>query len=256
MNAHSDSIRLDSSTVAVVERQMQRWLLQQENHERPNCPAGTAHSDRRYRPYITISREAGADGASVARLVGVELGWQVFDKELLDLVAQRCHSSRAAIEQVDEAQTNWMAEAFNTWIDHSQVPHFKYLHNLGAVVRLAALRANSVFVGRGSQFFLPRAEGLSVRIIASAKYRVAQIMALHSVTRDRAKAFVEETDRNRREFVRQHFHHDVGDPELYDLVINVEQLRPTGAARQIVDAAKGMFAMESRCANSANTRFP
>ncbi len=38
---------------------------------------------------ICISREAGAGGGTIARLVGQRLGWKVYDHELLEAIAHR-----------------------------------------------------------------------------------------------------------------------------------------------------------------------
>ena len=45
-----------------------------------------------------------------------------------------------------------------------------------------------------------------------------------------------EVDRGRREFVARYFHHDIDDPHLYDLVINVERFGPEAVAEKIVEA--------------------
>src|SRR5262249_9661076 len=42
-------------------------------------PAGVA---------IAVSREAGARGGTIARRVGRKLGWQVYNQELLEYIAQ------------------------------------------------------------------------------------------------------------------------------------------------------------------------
>ena len=44
------------------------------------------------------------------------------------------------------------------------------------------------------------------------------------------------TDQDRRQFVSRYFHHDMSDPHLYDLVLNVERLGPAATAEQIVAA--------------------
>ena len=37
-----------------------------------------------------------------------------------------------------------------------------------------------------------------------------------------AETFIDETDNGRAALVRRYFHHDIADPHLYDLVINLE----------------------------------
>ena len=51
-----------------------------------------------------------------------------------------------------------------------------------------------------------------------------------------ARRHMAEVDEGRRQFVEQFFHHDVTDPHLYDLVINVERCGKAGAVEQILTA--------------------
>ncbi len=130
------------------------------------------------RPFVTISRAAGAAGSEVAQLVGQRLGWAVFDKNLLDLVVEHFREPRMMLELVDETSTSWVYDVLGTWMDHHIIPHQKFVYQLKAVVRAAARQGRGVFVGRGVQFQLPREKVLSVRITAPEKYRVQRIVQL------------------------------------------------------------------------------
>jgi cytidylate kinase len=57
-------------------------------------------------------------------------------------------------------------------------------------------------------------------------------------TEREAKDFVETTDRDREQFIRRYFHHDVSDPHLYDLVVNLADLPRDDAVELIVSAVK------------------
>ncbi len=49
---------------------------------------------------------------------------------------------------------------------------------------------------------------------------------------------MENSDRQREAFVKEHFRRQAADPHMYDLVINVEKLAPEEAADLIVEAAR------------------
>ena len=55
-----------------------------------------------YGPYLLISREKGAGGSAVAQLAGKRVGWQVFNSELVDAIAEKAHVRRELIESLDE----------------------------------------------------------------------------------------------------------------------------------------------------------
>mgnify|MGYP001229775730 CR=1 FL=1 len=52
---------------------------------------------------ITISRQYGAGGSEVARLVAASLGWAVLDNEIVERVAQRAGLAPDIVAREDEA---------------------------------------------------------------------------------------------------------------------------------------------------------
>jgi cytidylate kinase len=222
--------------MAAAERQMQAWSRTQEIADRTVRIDEAAPPAGRLGDFITISREAGAGGGQVAELVGKKLGWEVLDKTLLDRVADRCRLPRASLTPVDETGHNWAYDVLGPWLDSRVVSQDKYVTHLSRVLAAAARRGNVVLVGRGAQFILPRSRGLAVRIIASEKYRTSLLMEREGVDAQQAGRLMKEMDRGRREFAQFFFHHDIDDPHLYDMVLNVERLGPVGVAEQIVQA--------------------
>ena len=237
MSSIGSSLRYQRETSALIEQQIQRWLMLQQAQEQQSrpCPAEACGH------YIAISREAGASGEQIGRAVSEELGWRVLDRELLALVAKAASCSPTDVEMVDETSMRWVTELFNHWIDHAPVNHEKFLICLAAVLRAATRNDNVVVVGRGAHFLLPRAEGLVVRVIAPKQFRAEQVQRVRGLSSREALEWVEQTDRERRQFVEQHFHHDVNDMHLYDLVLNVEKLGIAGTAKQIAATARLVF---------------
>ena len=110
-------------------------------------------------PYIAISRESGVDAGEIATLVAKKFGWKVFDRELLDYMAEHYNWSRVALDYVDERTASWFHETFGKWLDQQMVTQAEYVSRLGKIVLLAAQHESNVFVGRGAQFILPRDRG-------------------------------------------------------------------------------------------------
>lgn len=242
-----DQTREEPKIVAAAERRMHAWVLNQEVTARSSQSFLLDPPHRRLGPYIAISREAGAGGSEIANLVGQTLGWEVLDKNLLDRVADQSRVSRPMLDLVDETTANWAYDILGTWLDRRLVPHEKYVVHLSRVVMAAARRGNVVLVGRGAQFMLPRGQGLAVRIVASEKHRVERVMQQSQMTEAAARQFIAQTDRGRREFVERFFRHDVTDPHLYDMVVNVDHIGPAIAAQWIVTAYRQRMApLESK----------
>ncbi len=230
----------DPSVIEAAERQMQQWLRTQKCQDAA-APAPGSGKLAGIGPYLTISREAGAGGSRIARLVGEAIGWEVLDRKLLECVAERYHTSPAVLELVDETTTSWITEMFGNWLDPATVSQMQYVCRLSRVILMAARAGKVVFVGRGAQFILPRERGLRVRIVAPQKYRVQQIMERRHLSFEEAREYVVKTDADRQECARQYYHHDITDPHLFDLVVNVEKLGPQRTAHLIADAAASCF---------------
>lgn len=233
---------LDRATAASVERQMRRWALSQEIEKRLPPEEAADQLPAGVKPYVTISRQAGAGGGHVGTLVGHELGCPCLDRELLNLIAEKFNLSRGMLKHVDETTSDWMREIFGRWLDKRVVTQTEYIVHLSQAIMLAAREQPTVFVGRGARFLLPRDKGLAVRILAPPARRIERTMERRQLDRRAAEAYVEETDRTRRQLIQRYFHHDSADPTSYDLVINLEHLDHEGAAELIVHLYRRRFA--------------
>ncbi len=231
-----EQTREDPTILAAAERQMHAWALQTELKDRAIPPKLAGGPPRQAVCFVTISREAGAGGSEIAEHVGQRLGWSVFDKNLLDQVATQFHLPRITLDLVDETPSNWAYDVLGSWMDHTLVPHEKYVACFSRVVLAASRHGRAVFVGRGVQFLLPRPEVLAVRCIASPNFRLQRIMERTGLDKPAAQQRMSDIDRGRRQFVERFFHHDSSDPHLYDLVVNVDRFGPAGAAAAIVAA--------------------
>lgn len=231
-----EQTREEPKIIAAAERQMQAWVRTAEIEGRAIREEGPQRLADRLGRYLSISREEGAGGSEIAQAVGQKLAWDVLDKNLLDRVAQRYRLPRTALEKVDETRGSWIWDVLGTWLDSKTITRDKYVARLGRVILAAVRHGNVVLVGRGAQFLLPPEKGLAVRIIASQKYRVEQLMRRDGLSQADAARLVEERDQGRHEFVLRYFQKDIDDPHLYDLVLNVERLGRPAVVEQIVAA--------------------
>lgn len=231
-----DQTREEPKILAAAERRMQAWSLAQEIADRMIRVDKGQQVARPVHEFITISREAGAGAEQIAKLLGGELGWEVLDKELVDRVAERYRLSREMLELVDETESNWAYDTWGPWLDPKIIPHEKYFVHVSRVILAAARRGNVVLVGRGAQFLLPPEQGLRVRVVASEKHRLENLMRRHDMTADMARQLMHDLDRGRADLVEHFFHRDVADPHLYDLVINADHIEPATAVELIVAA--------------------
>ncbi len=144
----------DPSVIEAAERQMQQWLRMKKARDNA-APAPSTGKLAGIGPYLTISREAGAGGSRIARLVGEAIGWEVLDRKLLEYVAERYDTSPAVLELVDETTTNWLTEMFGNWFDPASVSQMQYVCRLSRVILMAAQAGKVIYVGRGANSCCP-----------------------------------------------------------------------------------------------------
>jgi cytidylate kinase len=199
---------------------MRVWTLDLEARRRLEQEA--ASPKELIHPYVAISRESGVDASELAKLVAKKFGWKVFDRELLDYMAEHYSWSNVALDYVDEKTASWFHETFAKLLDQRIVTQAEYVSRLGKLVLLAAQHESNVFVGRGVQFILPRDRGLTVRIVAPKRQRIKNVMQRRNCSQRDAEKHIDEIDNGRSAFVQRYFHRDLADPHMYDLVINLE----------------------------------
>src|SRR5436853_4537206 len=110
------------------------------------------------------------------------------------------------------------------------------------VIEEAIERGPLVVVGRGTQEMLAeREDTLHVFCYASRKALIARTMRREGIGPEEAARLVDDTNRQRDQWVRLHWERDRRAHENYDLSVNTERLGIDGAADLIVIAAKKRF---------------
>jgi hypothetical protein len=239
-----EQIHEQPKILAAAERQMHAHAMAEEIQDRLIRFEDTHSLKEGQERYVAISREAGAGGGEIAAMVGKRLGWEVFDKNLLDRIAERYLCCRQMLDLVDETPGSWVYDVLGTWMDRKIIPHETFVARLTHILTTAVKRRNAVIVGRGAQFILPREKVFAVRIVASEAARVQRTVRLRGLKEAEARRILHEIDAGRREFVRRYFHHDITDPHIFDLVINSQRLGIEGAAETLIAALTRVHFLE------------
>jgi cytidylate kinase len=79
-----------------------------------------------------------------------------------------------------------------------------------------------------------------VRLVAPRNARIKRVAEKLGVSEHEAAHIAEQTDAQRAEFVRSHFHKDSCDVHLYDLVINTARFTNEQCA-ELISAAIGVM---------------
>ena len=206
---------------------------------------------------LTISRLYGSGGSEVAAIVAKTLGWSLLDNAVVDAVASRMGLSVAEVQDREERVpslverlTSAMAMGSQEWMspiaDTKRPTDEQLIEVTRHVIEEAIARGPLVVVGRGTQEMLAeREDTLHVFCYAPRKALIARTMKREGVSADEAARLVDDTNKQRDQWVRLHWERDRRAHENYDLSVNTERLGIQGAADLIVAAARSRFGLKS-----------
>jgi cytidylate kinase len=187
---------------------------------------------------IAVSREAGARGSTIARRVGRKLGWQVYDQEVLEYMAQEAILRQSLPETSSSTPTDWTEVRLQQLIRENAISEHPSIVNLARVVLSLGAQGHVILIGRGAGCILPRETTLNVRIIAPLQERIAYMGQWLRLTVEEATERVRLRDERRAEFIVKNLHRDPTDVHQYDLILNSSLLGEDTCAELIAQAAR------------------
>jgi cytidylate kinase len=196
-------------------------------------------------PYVALSRQHGAGGTELARLVGAALGWPILDHEVVDLVAAHLQVNPSMVSLLDKDAASWVTDVLSDLMPHAMITRDAYTHELRRVVQLFAVHGEVILLGRAANFFLPPERGLSVRVVANIEDRIARVRSRSGLDREGAHEEIEEADRARAQAVSHAFDCDAEDPLYYDLVANSSRFALDEIAEVVAGACRKRWPRET-----------
>lgn len=187
---------------------------------------------------VCISRETGSRGRTVGNVVARKLGWTLYDQELLEYIARVDHAREDVLSAVGEQDRAWI-HRWRSAILVEDVAEEEYIRRLIEVVLAVAIRGKAVFVGRGSTFIIPRSRCVPVRIIGARERRISYLSQRERLSPEAASEYIDQTDRQRAEFVLHYFGKDPRDPHHYDMILDAGTLGEELCGNLIVAAVDG-----------------
>ena len=184
----------------------------------------------REQPFVTISRQAGAGGHSLAKAM-IEVferqddselftGWQIFDQKLCEIVARDPRYERSMNSLLTEKYRTRTNEFFHQ-IFQSTIDQDIVMDQVFRVVRALASIGKAIIVGRaGSEVTRDMRFGIAIRLVAAEDVRIPRVMRTYDLDERRARDEARKIDSHRARLLKQHFGVDINDPTHYDVTWN------------------------------------
>jgi|SRR5579863_939710 len=193
---------------------------------------------------VTISREYGASGLTVAHRVGDLLGYPVVGDDLPRIAALRLGTTHEDVVAVEHRAPS-LAERILHNLGSAEgvttvAPNFEseVRKEIETAVLEAAEQPDVVIVGGIANVILRgRPNLLSVLLHAPLEFRVGRVMESLKIGREEARKEVERVDAARKRWAKVHYELEWGRAEYYSMTLDVARVGVDGAVYLIANAA-------------------
>lgn len=203
---------------------------------------------------ITIGRQYGSAGIDIGQKIAEALGIPFYDKELVELAAEKSNLSHDALKKADERATNsFLYSIANGGISlhhlHTPTPYDMPINDKlfiaqSEVIKEIAAKGDCVIVGRSADYVLRNEEGvdvLSIFLYGSLDYRIKRVVEHLGLPEAKARDFVIKTDKRRRSYYEYYTSNDWGVMSNYDLCLNTGELGIKESADMVIAYVKAKY---------------
>lgn len=180
---------------------------------------------------ISISREYGSEGRTIAEQIVKDMGLLFYDRNMLDEIAKEKGFDPAAFAGVDEKPRNKLLSRrvkgySNATEDNLAQMQFEFLR------KKAASGESFVVLGRCSETILKEYDSLvSIFVTGNKDRKLKHIMEKFSLSETAAAAKIAKHDAYRRRYHNHYSDFKWGDSRNYDVCINSSRIGVEGTAK-------------------------
>jgi len=189
------------------------------------APARKTPQDQR-KPIVTLTREPGSGGESIAETLSTELGMHLYDWELVEQIAKDEEVSTQLVSRLEETMPSDLEEWMDELLSERKLSSQAYIGSLKRVLLTIAIPGNAVIVGRGSNFFLAPNKKIGLCLVAPLNVRIKNTMKELGLSEKDARKHISKVEAEHRRLVNKYFQTDIGDSTHYHLVVNTALVKP------------------------------
>ena len=167
--------------------------------------------------YITIERQYGSGGHEIAEKLAKELGYELYDR---NVVVETCKRLGIPYEQVSAMdEQNPVNTFFKPSKDNATLE--EKIYNTEKEIILEAMEKHKcVFVGRCACEILKDKNVLRIFITADHDFRLQRTLNVEKISANQANDVMTKFDKKREKFFVAHAGTKWASPEYFDLIIN------------------------------------
>jgi cytidylate kinase len=185
---------------------------------------------------ITISRQYGAGGKTLGKMIADELGYAFADSEIITRVAEIANVSAHWVETVENEAGGKLSRFITRMVSKPLVDRILkdergyideeiYLDYLVLIIAQIADEGDAVILGRGSQYILnDHPDAFHILMIDEFENRVRFMKEHYNLSESRAMRVVKSEDKRRKTLYQKLGKTNYDDPFLYHLVLNMSRI--------------------------------
>jgi len=185
---------------------------------------------------ITISRQFGAGGITLGKMIADELGYTFADEDIVKMVAKEANVSPHWVETVEKEAGGKLSRIVTKMVskplverilkdERGYIDEAMYLDYLVLIIAQIADEGDVVILGRGSQYILDdHPDAYHILLINDAANRAKFMMEHYDLSQSKAEQVVNREDKRRMNLYRKLGKSDYDDSSLYHLVLNMGRI--------------------------------
>jgi cytidylate kinase len=192
---------------------------------------------------ITIERQYGSGGSVIGKLVAEKLGINCYNRQILEMTAERCSVSPEYLESAEEnVPTSFLyslllsANPARSMEDDLPLSDKVFLMESRIITELAGKEESFVLVGRCGNYILEDQGCFSVYIYADRAARTERAIKDYGIAPNKADSTMKKADKRRETFYNVNTGKLWQDKEHYHLCLNSAELGDELCADIIVKA--------------------
>lgn len=186
---------------------------------------------------ITISREYGSGGRQIAQKLAKNLGFDYYDKNIIEITAKESNLPEAYVEAKEEAMTNsFLYDLFSQYqtLTEEETELDKLYEIEAKIVREAASKGNCVIVGRCADYILKDVRNCyNIFLYANEEFKVQQIMQREHIEKVIAMKHIRDINKKRFTHYKYYTGRIWGLSKSYNLCLDVSTLGVEATAAMI-----------------------
>jgi cytidylate kinase len=196
---------------------------------------------------ITISRQFGAGGKTIGKMVADKLGYTFADEDIIQMVAEAANVSPHWVESIEKEAGGKLSRVVSSMVSKRLVDRILkdargymderlYLDYLVVIIAQIAEEGNVVILGRGSQYILhDHPDAYHVLLINDFQNRVKFMTERYDFSESQALQIINREDKRQHNLYRKIGKTDYDNPALYHLVLNMAKMELATAVRLIAN---------------------